>query len=152
MLLKGLGLAGGAFHFYTNYESRKGRELAANARAALNFHWKPLQRQVCLRGTVEKLDPSDSQAYFATRPYDSQIGAWVSTQSEPIPNRAWLEERAAALREKYPEGEVPLPPFWGGYRLLPSAIEFWQGRPGRLHDRILFESGNGNWKVTRLSP
>ncbi len=153
VLLKGLGLEGGAFHFYTNYESRKGRELAANPRAALNFHWKELQRQVCIRGPVEKLDRASSEKYFVSRPYDSQIGAWVSTQSAPIPDRAWLEQRAAELRAKYPEGSVPLPPYWGGYRLLPHAIEFWQGRPGRLHDRILFQAGpSGAWTTSRLSP
>ena len=153
VLLKGLGLEGGAFHFYTNYESRKGRELAANPRAALNFHWKKLQRQVSICGTVAQLDRASSEEYFQSRPYDSQIGAWVSTQSEPISDRDWLDERSAGLRKKYPEGSVPLPPFWGGYRLTPSAVEFWQGRPGRLHDRILYEiTLTGTWTMSRLSP
>ena len=153
VLLKGLGLEGGAFHFYTNYESRKGRELATNPKAALNFHWKKLQRQISIRGTVEQIDRASSEKYFLSRPYDSQIGAWVSTQSEPIADRVWLERRSAELREKYPEGSVPRPPFWGGYRLLPLAVEFWQGRPGRLHDRILYETtSTGSWTTSRLSP
>ncbi len=153
VLLKGLGLKGGAFHFYTNYESRKGRELAGNPRAALNFHWKPLERQVCVRGSVEKITSEDSDSYFQSRPYDSQIGAWVSEQSEEIPSREWLEQRREQLEKKFPEGEVPLPPFWGGYRLIPTEIEFWQGRPGRLHDRFLYHlNTDRQWQISRLSP
>lgn len=153
VLLKGLGLEGGAFHFYTNYESRKGRELASNPHAALNFHWKPLQRQVNVFGVVEQLDRDASNAYFQTRPYDSQIGAWVSAQSEEVESRAWLEQRRNEFVEQYPEGHVPLPPFWGGFRLVPDTIEFWQGRPGRLHDRILYQKqADATWRISRLSP
>lgn len=151
VLLKGLDERG--FYFYTNYESRKARDLEANPRAALVLHWKPLGRQVNVRGAVEKIDRQSSEDYFHSRPYESQIGAWVSTQSQKIAGRAWLEERRALFTEKYPPGEVPLPDFWGGFVLAPSAVEFWQCRPGRLHDRILYErQSDGAWEISRLSP
>ena len=138
--------------FFTNYESRKGRELAAEPRAALVVLWKPLQRQVRLEGPVEKLTPAESDAYFATRSRGSQLGAWASKQSEEIPDREWLEARLAELDARYPH-EVPRPPHWGGYRLVPSLIEFWEGRPNRLHDREQFRRGaDGEWRVARLSP
>ena len=150
VLLKGIDARG--VEFYTNYESRKGRELAANPRAALAILWKPLQRQVRLEGGVEPLTPAESDAYFATRSRGSQLGAWASRQSEPIPDREWLDERLAELELSYPR-EVPRPPHWGGYRLVPSAIEFWEGRPNRLHDREEFtRAPDGSWRARRLSP
>ena len=149
VLLKGMD--GGGFVFYTNYKSRKGRELAANPQAALTFMWKELERQVRIEGKVEKVTAEESRAYYATRPLGSRIGAWASPQSEPIENRAWLEERWAALSKEY--GENPaLPPHWGGYRVVPDYLEFWQGRLSRLHDRIVYARAGDGWKVTRLAP
>lgn len=150
VLLKGLDDRG--FSFFTNYRSRKGRELAANPKAALTIYWKERERQVCARGTVSMLGREESEAYFQSRPYGSQIGAWVSEQSEPIPGREWLENRERELTAKYPAGAVPLPPNWGGYVLSPSELEFWQGRPSRLHDRFLFERRGTEWARCRLSP
>lgn len=150
VLLKGIDARG--FSFFTNYRSRKGRELAGNPRAALTIYWKERERQVCVRGEVSLLGREESDAYFQSRPYGSQIGAWVSEQSERIPDRAWLENRERDLTAQYPEGGVPLPPNWGGYVLAPREMEFWQGRPGRLHDRILFERRGDEWKHCRLSP
>ncbi|HEY2574357.1 MAG TPA: pyridoxamine 5'-phosphate oxidase [Verrucomicrobiaceae bacterium] len=150
VLLKGFDERG--FSFFTNYHSRKGRELDGNARAALTIYWKERERQVCLRGTVNRLGREESDVYFQSRPYESQIGAWVSEQSERIPNRAWMENRKRELMEKYPEGSVPLPPNWGGYVLAPHDMEFWQGRPGRLHDRMLYEKRGEAWVHCRLSP
>ena len=153
VLLK--GLENGAFVFFTSYDSRKGREIAQNPRAAATFLWKELERQVCIRGTLEKSSRSDSEAYFHSRPYGSQIGAHASTQSEFISNRKWLESRYLELSRKYPKGgaPIPLPQNWGGFRLLPISIEFWQGRPSRLHDRILYSlRENGSWESKRLSP
>jgi len=150
VLLKGIDDRG--VEFFTNYESRKGRELIANPRAALAVLWKPLQRQVRLEGPVEVLEPEESDAYFATRSRGSQLGAWASRQSELIPGREWLEARLADADAQYP-GEVPRPPHWGGFRLLPTAIEFWEGRPNRLHDREVFARGEGGaWVSSRLSP
>lgn len=137
--------------FFTNYESRKGRELALHPRAALAVLWKPLHRQVRLEGPVEKLTPEESDAYFATRSRGSQLGAWASQQSEAIPDRDWLEARLADLEARYP-GEVPRPPHWGGYRLVPSVIEFWEGRPNRLHDREEWARSGDEWTSRRLSP
>lgn len=150
VLLKGFDERG--FTFFTNYESRKGRELAANPKAALTFYWKERERQVCIRGTVGQLSREESDAYFQSRPYDSQIGAWVSEQSQRIPGREWLENRDRELKAKFPQGKVPLPPAWGGYVLAPEILEFWQGRPGRLHDRMLYERKAGGWERSRLSP
>jgi pyridoxamine 5'-phosphate oxidase len=150
VLLKGIDERG--VEFYTNYESRKGRELTANPRAALAILWKPLQRQVRLEGPVEVLTPEESDAYFASRSRGSQLGAWASRQSETIPDREWLEDRLAEVDAQY-EGAVPRPPHWGGFRLVPEAIEFWEGRPSRLHDREAFTRGaDGAWHSRRLSP
>lgn len=153
VLLKGLDDRG--FLFFTNYQSRKGHELAAQPRAALGFFWKELERQVNIRGAVELVTPEESEAYFHSRPRNSQLGAHASAQSSVIPGREWLEERFEILNRKYPEGtEIPLPCTWGGYRLIPEAVEFWQGRPSRLHDRLCYERGqeNGGWRLDRLSP
>jgi pyridoxamine 5'-phosphate oxidase len=138
--------------FFTNYESRKGRELAGDPRASLAILWKPLQRQVRIEGAVEVLTPEESDAYFATRSRGSQLGAWASEQSASIPDREWLEARLGELERKYPD-EVPRPPHWGGYRLVPTVIEFWEGRPNRLHDRQEFRRAeDGSWRTARLSP
>jgi pyridoxamine 5'-phosphate oxidase len=152
VLLKGLEV--GTFLFYTNYESRKGRELAENPRAALTFLWHELQRQVRIEGQVEQLDEAASTAYFQSRPKGSQIGAWASPQSQPIESREVLEAKEQALSEKYEDAEqLPRPDHWGGYRVIPQRIEFWQGRPSRLHDRILYErSADGHWEKKRLAP
>jgi len=142
------------FCFFTNYTSRKGQDIAQNPHAAIVFHWKELERQICIRGRVEKVSQEESEAYFHMRPHKSQIGATASEQSHPIENRRALEDREQALLETYPEGtEVPLPEFWGGYRLVPEYIELWQGRPSRLHDRIVYTLDTGdNWVISRLCP
>ena len=151
VLLKGVDERG--FGFFTNYESRKGRELAASPRASLCFLWTNRQRQVVVRGIVTKLPREEAESYFAIRPYGHKIGAWASKQSEVIPNREWLEGRAAELRRTFPEDQpVPCPEFWGGYALQPQELEFWQGRPSRLHDRLLYRLVNGVWQRERLSP
>ena len=151
VLLKGVDARG--VEFYTNYESRKGRELAANPRAALAILWRPQQRQVRLEGTVERLTAEESDAYFATRARLSRIGAWASEQSTEIPDRQFLEARVAEFEARYPGDDVPRPAHWGGYVLRPHAIEFWQGRPNRLHDREVFtRASSGAWSSRRLSP
>lgn len=156
VLLK--GVEAGGFVLFTNYTSRKGRELAANPRASLLFPWHALARQVLVEGDVARLGVEASAAYFRTRPRASQLGAWASEQSAMIPSREVLEERYAALERRWPEGtQVPVPDFWGGLRVLPRSVEFWQGRPGRLHDRLCYrravaEPGAGGWVVERLSP
>jgi pyridoxamine 5'-phosphate oxidase len=150
LLLKGLDARG--FTFFTNYASRKGRELEENPRAAMTFLWKELQRQVQIRGHIEKTTRQESADYFSVRPYGSQIGAHASLQSSVIASRALLEERFAEMKERYPAGSVPLPDTWGGYRLLPTVIEFWQGRPSRLHDRIVYTLEEGVWRIERLCP
>jgi len=147
----------GGFTFFTNYESKKGRELERRPVAALLFHWKELERQVKIRGRVEKIDRADSQRYYFSRPYESRIGAWASRQSEEIPDRTSLEQRMQEFRDLYPDTGsddcVPLPDFWGGYRVLPDSVEFWQGQPARTHDRFLFRrQEEGTWSVARLSP
>jgi pyridoxamine 5'-phosphate oxidase len=150
VLLKGFDAHG--FVFYTNYRSRKGRELARNPRATLLFYWGELERQVRIDGRVEKLMARESDEYFATRPRGSQLAAWASPQSAVEKGRGALERRFAALARKYP-GAVPRPPHWGGYRLVPEAFEFWQGREDRLHDRILYRRvRGGRWRIERLAP
>ena len=149
VLLKGIDERG--VEFFTNYESRKARELTENPRAALAILWKPLQRQVRLEGPVELLSGEESDAYFATRSRGSQLGAWASRQSEAIPDREWLETRLREMDTSYPE-IVPRPPHWGGFLLRPEAIEFWEGRPSRLHDRIHYLREDGGWRAERLSP
>ncbi len=150
VLLKGIDARG--VEFYTNYESRKGRELAANPRGALAILWKPLQRQVRVEGPVERLSAAESDAYFATRARGSRLGAWASRQSTEIPDREHLEARLAQADADHPGVDVPRPDYWGGYVLRPDAIEFWEGRPNRLHDRELFTRAAGGWTSRRLSP
>jgi pyridoxamine 5'-phosphate oxidase len=150
LLIKGVDERG--FVFFTNYESRKGLELAANSHAALLFHWIELERQVRIEGMVEKTSAVESDAYFASRPVGSRIGAWASEQSREIASRAELEAREKAFAERFGD-EPPRPPHWGGYRLVPARIEFWQGRPSRLHDRITYtRETDGSWHIARLSP
>ena len=150
VLLKGFDAHG--FVFYTNYRSRKGRELARNPRAALLFYWGELERQVRIDGRVEKLMARESDEYFATRPRGSQLSAWASPQSALVAGGGLLERRFAALARKYPDA-VPRPPQWGGYRLVPEAFEFWQGREDRLHDRIHYRRvRGGRWRIERLAP
>jgi pyridoxamine 5'-phosphate oxidase len=151
VLLKGVEERG--FVFYTNYESRKGRELAANPRAALVFHWPQTpRRQVSVGGSVERLSARESDEYFSTRPFGSRIGAWASRQSEVIAGREGLERSFAELEAEHAEGEVPRPPWWGGYVLRPDMVEFWQNRPNRLHDRLRYRRSDGEWVLERLSP
>ena len=140
------------FAFFTNYGSQKARELDANREAALCFHWAVLQRQVRVSGPVTRTSREESADYFATRGKGSQIGAWASTQSRPLPAREELEQRVLEYGARFAEGDVPLPPFWGGYRLDPRRIEFWQGRADRLHDRLVFTRVEGGWSTERLYP
>ena len=141
------------FVFYTNYESRKGIELAENPNAALVFYWRQLERQICITGTVSKVSREESEAYFRTRPRGSQIGALTSRQSQVVASREVLESRFQQLMAEYEGGEIPLPSYWGGYRLSPATIEFWQGRSDRLHDRFLYKRQSGGpWQLERLSP
>jgi pyridoxamine 5'-phosphate oxidase len=137
--------------FYTNYQSRKGCELAAHPWAAATFWWPPLERQVRVEGRVEQVPPEKSDRYFAQRPYKSRLAALASPQSEPIPSREFLEERVRELESRYPD-VVPRPPHWGGYLLRPDRIEFWQGRRDRLHDRFLYILEEGGWRIERLAP
>lgn len=141
------------FVFFTNYESRKGRQLSENPHAALVFLWKALERQVNVTGTVARVSTDDSEAYFRTRPREARIGAWASPQSRVLASREELDARVGEIEDRYPD-DIPLPPFWGGYRLTPDSIEFWQGRLHRLHDRFRYSrnAGGGDWRVDRLSP
>lgn len=150
LLARGLDERGVAF--YTNRLSRKGRDLAANPRAAAAFHWVALGRQARLAGTVHEIGAEESAAYFATRPVGSRISAWASAQGEPIESRAALEARAAAAEARFAGAEVPLPPYWGGYRLVPEVVEFWASRPDRLHDRIEYRRLPVGWERRRLQP
>jgi pyridoxamine 5'-phosphate oxidase len=140
------------FAFHTNYESRKGRELAANPQAALLFHWRPLGRQVRVEGRVERVSAEESEAYFRTRPHGSRLAAWASPQSRPLHDRAELERLYAEAVARYAGDEVPLPPHWGGFRLVPDAYEFWQHGDDRLHDRVRYERDGEHWSSTRLAP
>ena len=150
VLLKGVDERG--FVFYTNYGSRKAADLDANPRAALCFHWPVLERQVRVSGPVARIPEDESAEYFSSRPRASRVGAWASKQSEPLPDRATLEARVAEYAQRFAGGDVPLPPFWGGYRLVPSRIEFWQGKADRLHDRLVFTRPDGDWTSERLYP
>ena len=152
VLLKGVDDTG--FVFYTNYESQKGKELLGNMKAAANFHWKSLRRQVRIRGDVEQVSNDEADAYFASRPRDSRIGAWASQQSRPLESRFALEKAVAKYTAKHAIGEVPRPPYWSGFRIIPSYIEFWHDRPFRLHDRIVFrrDEAGDNWSKQRLYP
>jgi pyridoxamine 5'-phosphate oxidase len=151
VLLKGLD--GRGFVFYTNFESRKGRELEANPRASLLFLWLGLERQVTVEGTVAKISREESDAYFHSRPQLSQLAAWASSQSSILSGRAALEQSFKAVEKKFEGREVPLPPHWGGYRVSPETVEFWQGRRSRLHDRLRYRRGkDGDWSVERLAP
>lgn len=150
VLLKGVDQSG--FTFFTNYESRKAEELDANPHAALCFHWKELDRQVRVTGGVTRVSTEESREYFDSRPMGSKIGAWASQQSRPLESREVLEARVAESTERFAEASIPLPPFWGGYRLDPDRIEFWQGRQDRLHDRIAFDRDGEGWTAVRLYP
>jgi pyridoxamine 5'-phosphate oxidase len=149
VLLKGYGESG--FSFYTNYESEKSRQLTADPRACLVFWWQALRRQVRIRGDVERVPEDESTSYFDSRPRDSQLGAWASEQSRPVATRAELERRLEDAAARFPE-VVPRPTHWGGYRLIPSKFEFWQGRDNRLHDRFVYRREHGEWSAQRLMP
>ena len=140
------------FVFFTNYESKKSKEVAINPHAALLFPWLSLERQVKITGRVEKVSQLDSLKYFASRPKGSQLGAWASQQSSHLSSRQMLMGQFEAMKAKFAKGEVPLPDFWGGYRVIPNSIEFWQGRENRLHDRFIYEKSGNEWVISRLAP
>jgi pyridoxamine 5'-phosphate oxidase len=150
VLLRGVDERG--VWWFTNRRSVKGRQLAATPAASIVAHWHPLERQVRVRGRVEPLPDEESDAYFASRPRESQLGAWASAQSEPIADRAALDAQVAEVTARFAGGPIPRPPHWGGYLLRPEAVEFWQGRPGRLHDRLLHRRAADGWRVVRLQP
>lgn len=150
VLLKGVDKSG--FVFFTNYESRKARDLAENPQCFLHFFWRELERQVAIYGLADRVSDLESDEYFASRPYESRIGAWASQQSRRIASRRELEARFEEFKRRYPGPDVPRPPFWGGFRVKPERFEFWQGRPGRLHDRLEYTFVEGKWRIERLSP
>jgi len=139
--------------FYTNYKSRKALQIQENARVSILFPWYAMERQVCIQGVAEKVSTATSLKYFTTRPHGSQLGAWVSQQSAVISSRSILEIKLAEMKQKFQDGKVPLPDFWGGYKIKPTSFEFWQGRQSRLHDRLIYEKDTAdNWKIARLAP
>jgi len=140
------------FVFFTNYESRKGRDIAVNPKVAMLFPWLELERQVKIEGVVKKLDKKDSLKYFLTRPRGSQLGAWVSRQSSIISTRKLLEQKMEEVKQRFKDGKIPIPDFWGGYKIFPHRFEFWQGRQNRLHDRFEYSLNQNEWKIVRLSP
>ena len=140
------------FVFFTNYESKKSKQIHNNPQAAILFPWLALERQVKVIGSVEKITKLESFKYFSSRPKDSQLGAWASQQSSKISSRSLLAQQFASMKKKFSSGEIPLPDFWGGYRVIPKSIEFWQGRENRLHDRFIYELSSGQWTISRLSP
>jgi pyridoxamine 5'-phosphate oxidase len=150
VLLKGFDERG--FVFFTDYRSQKGTELEQNPRAALVFYWPELERQIRITGETAPIERGESEAYFRTRPRGSRISAWVSHQSQVIASRKLLEDRVPELESMYPADDVPLPPYWGGFRVLPATVEFWQGRISRLHDRIRYTRSGNTWRIERLSP
>ncbi len=150
VLLRGFDASG--FTFFTNYESRKGRELTENPFAALVFYWHALERQIRLEGRVERTSEEESDRYYHSRPPGSRLGAWASQQSRPLPDRHTLEAEMERLKTLHPQGEIHRPPHWGGYRLVPDRIEFWQGRASRLHDRFVYRKAKESWEIERLSP
>ena len=150
VLLKGFDPNG--FVFFTNYESKKGRDIYRNPSVALHFFWPELERQVEITGRAERISREESEAYFASRPSESRLGAWASKQSEQLSSRKELEDRLEEIRARFNDGGIPCPPFWGGFRVVPTRFEFWQGRPSRLHDRICYEMDNGDWRICRLYP
>ena len=150
VLLKGFDDRG--FVFFTNYESKKGRDLANDPRVAMHFFWPELERQIEISGIAERTSREESETYFASRPIDSKLGAWASKQSSELESRDELTQRFADAGSRFTEGDVPCPEFWGGFRVVPTQFEFWQGRPNRLHDRIRYDQLEGVWKITRLYP
>jgi pyridoxamine 5'-phosphate oxidase len=150
VLLRGYDERG--FVFFTNYESRKGRELDGHGKAAMLFYWGPLERQIRIEGRVERISADESDAYFARRPRGHRLSAWASKQSDVVPDRAFLEARMAEEEARFAGVDVPRPPFWGGYRVVPAAFEFWQGRRNRVHDRIAYVRDSDGWRIERLSP
>lgn len=150
VLLKYFDISG--FVFFTNYESRKAAHIAANPRVSLMFPWVTLERQVIVQGRAEKISTAESLRYFASRPRESRLGAWVSNQSSVVSSRKLLMQKLGELKDKFASGEIPLPSFWGGYRIAPETVEFWQGGPARLHDRFLYRREEEGWTIERLSP